>query len=255
MRLKFDIIFNFIRNLFKRLGSLINSLIANQRECLSRNEIFFKVFSYLFLGVMGAVVSISSYEIAKREHDLHVNPLFRITASSNKLTPRGLDTEQLEIFNEGTTLKTFPVFSISTFYRIEIHCPRCPRPKVFFIPVHDFYQGHYETKQLKGKLLSAYVPGNIERFDNLFKECLKNSRNSSYHVDRITAIKIDYRDIENHSGTEYYKLDSKDGILISALEYNDTLLAGRSLLKDISYGFESVTFDVIKDIYVNQYRD
>jgi hypothetical protein len=195
------------------------------KKFLTKNKIYFEIFSMIFLGVMALIVSFTQLRTSSLEYELHraeKMPLFKIDYKLAKIdSTEFYDTEFLQVSNEGGIIKKFEC-KFNVFYEFTIQpWDNMKHSRTIYVPAWDFYGLTLRSGKLTGELMTAYSRGNnyyiseAERYCNKFLEKTKKF----VSVRRTTVLKIDYTNINNEKHTVY--LDTQ-GNEISENEYSQT---------------------------------
>jgi hypothetical protein len=226
------------------------------KSFLERNKIYFEIFSFIIIGLSGVYVSYTQSKISKLEYELNktqIQPLLKIETKLTKSdTIDFYTTQTLIVSNEGGALKKFNQ-TTNTFYKVELNCPRCNGPKIYYIPIHAYYFANFYTGNFKDVLLTSYCPNNNYAYCKLYEEFIEKSKNAGpYFLDRITLMKISYDDISGENHTNYYNVDNViGGYEIPVSKYQEIISKSDSAFKDFQWDFDKLSFDKILEITHN----
>lgn len=223
------------------------------RKFLEKNKIYFEVFSLTFLGLMGIVVSISQAVIARRElkiHEKELLPTFSIKYQLFKSndTSNVYDTEMLTISNEGRAIKKMR-YELKTFYKFEFYRKNTSlRNTILYAPISDYFILQYITNEHVGKLLEAVTKGNNENFFDVYKCCMKKTKDNNFlFVDKISLLKISYIDLSGDSHDEYYSGTNE----IDESNYKNVISSSNKYFGNNFFSQKEINEDLIDSIFNN----
>lgn len=187
---------------------------------LEENKIYFEIFSFLFLGTMGLIVSITQWKTAERElllHNSELLPLFRVDYRQIRTESDSTYGEIMTLSNEGKQIKNFDC-EIFSFYEFKVSTvDKGYKENKYYLSITPFYSIYYETNNLNNIMEEGLAHESYLDFFRLYNDCMFLSKSGNFiFINRLHYFKINYIDIKNEDHLVY--LNSK-GQEISEKEY------------------------------------
>ena len=217
------------------------------RKWLTKNKVFFEVFSFLFLGIASLTVGYFSYLTSQAQLELlkaEQSPVINI-----KREYVG-DYEFLNIENVGHHLFDLEI-SYETYFIINKYQDSIiTQPTDFYFDINDYYSFVYETGNTIGLVAKVYSSEYTKKESlRIRRECRElfgdNFQTSSYEQ----LLKIRYIDVNKKAQLKYFFLDDLSAFEISKSKFEKITkkikshrLFGNKYLKTI------INSDVKKDI-------
>jgi len=224
------------------------------RKWLSKNKVFFEVFSFLFLGIASLTVGYFSYLTSQGQLELlrsEQSPIINIQREyTDDPEFSKIDYEFLKIENVGYHLFNFEV-SYKTYFIINKYQDSIiTTPTDFYFAINDYYSFVYETGNTTG-LIAKVNSSDYTKKESLriSRECRELFGDDFQFSSFENLLIIKYLDVNNKSQLKYFITDafstfeiSKDKFDIITKKIESHKLFGNKYLTTITNS------DVRKDI-------
>lgn len=186
--------------------------IDRLRRFLEKNEIFLKATNLLILGILGAIISYSTYLVQKQQRDIVEHKMFPVIRVKNILLYNAKEQyycdDIIEIINEGYIIKHLEA---NSFCFIEIKAITVPRKRIeVILPLAGYYSTHFRTQSMDGLLMRLAGNDNNRKITEAMFRVLDITRDNNIImlINLKKYLKIQYFDYRGERHDEYYVVDS-----------------------------------------------
>ncbi len=249
----------------KRVRDFFESKTEKRRNFLNRNKIFFEVFSYLFVGVMGIIISyvgwqtnIRTAEIYQRQLEILDNdrePYFTIQCEPVIERFESKDNYYIKnmytIKNEGGLIKRAFLYGVRGYATIFLIEPETKTEKIYKLYISGMFEesdgitSSYDERN-KSFIFFGYEGSKYDKFiselDLKLEELFKEYSVSVYFENYVDIVYVNYK---NEECSHTYNFLG-DGIVLStdSTEKERVFVGGVENIDDV----ESIAKDVYKII-------
>jgi hypothetical protein len=187
------------------------------RKWLTKNKVFFEVFSFLFLGIASIIVGYFSYRTSQGQLEIlrtEQSPIINI-----KREYVG-DYEFLNIYNVGHHLLDFEISHKTYFIINKYQDSIITNPTDFYFEINDYYSFIYETGNTIGILAKVHSSEHTNKKSlEVIGECRELFGDDFQFSSYEHLIKIKYFDINKQPQTKYFILDAFSTLEISKTKF------------------------------------
>lgn len=223
------------------------------KSWLENNKIYFEVFSYLFVGVMGIVISLAGCSINKQTMKIYERQLEILTddrepyfiMNSNKKSDRSYDDSNnynieliYEIKNKGGLILDPCILNIEKYLSIYFS-----DYKIYKFKIYDFFINEYPEYDEEKETLKFYEYRSDE-YDNFVNELIQEIEAyfDNVIVSEQNYVNISYVNYKNEQCLQRFKFTPKK------IEVSDGKKEGIYIGKDSSYDILTIIEKIKKSI-------
>jgi hypothetical protein len=174
--------------------------VEKTRNWLTKNKVFFEIFSSSLLGFAALFVGYASYQVSEAQLQVSrvaTEPLFYIETILFKNTEsQKYDEKELRIYNAGA-----PVYNISTrsYTFININLLKSEHSKSVYIPINGYFDMTFSTHAPKELIATLRGHNNNYHAARISKLFLERSEKNQTYIDNklITITTVSYRNALN----------------------------------------------------------
>lgn len=195
--------------------------IKKFRNWLTKNKVFFEVFSFIFLGIASLIVGWFSYKTSEGQLELQKleqSPIIHIKKEHNQTY------EFLNIYNLGYHMFESEI-DYSTYFIIRDFNDSISRIKTdIYFKIGDYFNLNYQTNNTTGNISRISCSEYTQKLSNQLRENLRSEYGNFFRLSEFEHfIRVYYKNNRGNKITKYFLVDSFSIVEISKSTYESKI--------------------------------